>query len=334
MNPFDQLSESEKIERYERLARKALTAYGLEEAELHFLGQSSNIIFRVRTDDGRWMLRICTPGRDRDRLMRELLWLVALCRDTDVVVPEPVIMRSGDLLHSVSMPGLSGFHACMLFRWVKGRFEDDLTVDQLRAVGRLTAVLHNHAETFRWPEELTPAIVTAETIEAMVAWPALKPHCSVDDVQVLQATIPIIQRAVGSLGHGHDISGVIHGDLHQGNYLFHGEEARAIGFDHVQWNYYVYDIAATFSCLRGGTEVDSLKSAYVEGYTNIRPLPGDLNEHIPAFTMLRTLTIVSQMVGTGRSQANERTLEVVESAVATANRLLKQRSQEGSDLRS
>ena len=222
MSSFDQLPESEKVERYERLARRALTAYGLEDADLRYLGQSANIVFRVQTDDGRWALRMCNPGRDHRILMRELLWLVALCRDTDLSVPEPVIMRTGDLFRSVSMPGLSGFRACMLFRWVKGQFEDELSSDHLRAVGGFTATLHKHAETFRWPEELAPVKISAETVGDNVPRATLKSHYSGDETESLLATIPIIQRSMRSLGKGHDTSGVIHGDLHQWNYLFHG----------------------------------------------------------------------------------------------------------------
>jgi len=322
LSSFDQLPESEKVERYERLARKALTAYGLEDAELRFLGQSANIVFRVQTDDGRWALRICNPGRDHRILMRELLWLVALSRDTDLSVPEPVIMRTGDLFHSVSMPGLSGFRACMLFRWVKGQFEDDLTTDHLRAVGQFTATLHKHAETFRWPEEVVPVRVYAETVGSNVPRASLKSHYSNDDTALLLATIPVIQRAMRSLGVGHDVAGVIHGDLRQGNYLFHKGEARAIGFECVQWNYYAYDLATTFSYLRGWSDFESLQSAYVEGYTSIRPLPCDLKEHIPAFDVLRALTMIPRILGTPRLRTNDWALGILESAVRKAKLLV------------
>lgn len=322
MHPFDQVLESEKVERYERFARKALTGYGLEDAELRFLGHGANVVFRVQTDDGRWALRICNPGRDHRILMRELLWLVALNRDTDLSVPEPVIMRSGDLLRSVSMPGLSGFRACMLFRWVKGQFEDDLTTDHLRAVGQFTAILHKHAETFRWPEELAPVKVSAEMVGDNVPRATLRAHYSEADAESLLATIPIIQRALRSLGEGHDVAGVIHGDLHQSNYLFHGGEARAIDFECVQWNYYAYDIATTFSYLSGRSDYVSLESAYIEGYTDIRTLPCDLDEHIPAFDMLRAFTMIPRILGTPRLRTDGWALGILESAARKARRLL------------
>jgi Ser/Thr protein kinase RdoA (MazF antagonist) len=323
MDLFDQLADAEKSDRYERLARKALTPYGLEDAELRLLGQSSNVVFRVQADDGRWALRMCSPGRDHKGLMRELLWLVSLCRDTDLGVPEPVIMRSGDLFRSVSMPGLAGFRACMLFRWVKGQFADDkLTANHLEAVGILTAKLHKHAATFRWPEELEPVRISAEMVASDVSMAKLKKRYSQGDSELLLSTIVPIQQAMHALGTGSDVCGVIHGDLHPGNILFHEGVARLIDFECVQWNHYAYDIATAFSTLDGRPDIEELKAAYVAGYSTIRPLPCDLNEHIPAFDMLRAFTMIAGILETPRGKEDESASGILGSAVRKAKRLL------------
>ena len=322
MSSFDELPVAEKIERYERLARKALIPYRLEDAELRFLGQSSNVMFRVQTDDGRWALRVCNPGRDHKMLMRELLWLVALCRDTNLIVPEPVIMRSGDLFRSVSMPGISGFRACMLFRWVKGQFEEDPSAKHLEAVGILTAKLHKHAETFRWHEELEPVRVSPETVGNNISLAKLKTHYAEDAAESILDTIPLIQHAMTALGSRSDVCGVIHGDLHHWNIPFHEGVARAIDFECVQWNYYAYDTATTFSYLDGRPDFDELKAAYITGYTMIRPLPCDLDVHVPAFDMLRAFTMIEWILGTPRLREDEWALGILESAVRKAKRFL------------
>lgn len=323
MSPFDELPDTEKTERHELLARKALATYGLADAELRLLRQSANVVFRVQADDGRWTLRMCSPGRDHKLLMRELLWLVALCRDTDAKVPEPVIMRSGDLFRSVSMPGLSGFRACMLFRWVHGQFADDeLTAKHLEAVGVLTAKLHKHAVTFRWPEELEPVRVSAEMVGSHIPLAMLKSRCSQGDAELLLSIIPIIQRTMRSLGEGHDVAGVIHGDLHLGNILFHEGVAGGIDFECVQWNHYAYDIATMFNALNGHADIEELKAAYVAGYSTIRPLPCDLDEHVPAFDMLRAFTMIARVFEDSRGRSDERVSSILESAVRKAKRLL------------
>lgn len=322
MDMFDQLPETERIARYERFARKALKPYGLEEADLRFLGQSANVMFRVQTDTGRWALRICNPGRDHKILRRELLWLVALSRDTDLEVPEPVIMRSGELFHSVSMPGLSGFRACMLFRWVKGQFADTLTAAQGHAMGTLSAKLHKHAETFRWPEELAPTHSELETVGGNVPLDKLKMHYSVADAQLLRDTIPLIQQAMEILGTGSDVRGVIHGDLHPRNIPFHEGVAGAIDFECVQQNYYIYDIATTLGPLRGRPDFDELKGTYVDGYTAIRPLPSDLEIHIPAFDVMRMLHLIAWILDTPRLRTEEWARGILDTALLKSKRLL------------
>lgn len=323
MTLFDELPEGEKIERYERVARKALASYGLADAGLRFLGQSANVMFRVQADNSRWALRICNPGRDHKLLMREMLWLVALCRDTELSVPEPVIMRSGDLFRSVSMPGLSGFRACMLFRWVNGQFAgDDLTAQHLEAIGALTAKLHQHAETFHWPEEFEPLRMSDETVASTLSRAMLKAHFSQEEANLLLETIPHIQRSMRSLGSGSDVCGVIHGDLHHRNTPFHDLVAGAIDFERVQWNYYAYDMATTVSALRGRPEIKQLKSAYIRGYSSVRPLPCDLDTHLPAFEMLRALTMVAWILDTPRLRTDAWALGVLKSAVREARTLL------------
>jgi Ser/Thr protein kinase RdoA (MazF antagonist) len=319
---FDELSDAERIERYERLARKALSVYGLEQADLRYLGQSANVMFRVQADDSRWALRICNPGRDHQILRRELLWLVALCRDTDMVVPEPVIMRSGDLFRSVSMPGVPGFRACMLFRWVKGQFENDPTAQHLEAIGILTAKLHKHAETFRWPEELEPMCVSSETVGDSIPTAILTTHYTHSEAETIRDTLPLIQSAMTSLGTGVNVCGAIHGDLHHWNIPFHDGVARAIDFECVQWNYYAYDIATTFSALSGRPDLEELVSAYVDGYSSIRPLPCDLDEHLPSFDMLRAFTMVAWILGTPRLRTDEWALGILKLAVRKASSLL------------
>jgi Ser/Thr protein kinase RdoA (MazF antagonist) len=322
VNQTDHLRESDGAERYEGLARKALSVYRLEEAELRLLSFGMNVVFRVQTDDGRWALRICSPDRDRKALLRELLWLVALNRDTSLDVPEPLIARDGELLRTVSMPGLSGFHPCMLFRWVKGYVEEEPTLDHLRSVGRLTATLHDHAQSFHWPDELAQEGIMSDSLLGRSSMEALRHHLRPEEREILRATVPSIQRAVDSLGVGRDVAGVVHGALDRDHYVFQGSEARAIGFGFAHRNYYAFDVATTFDDLRGRPDFNELISAYVDGYKEIRPLPCDLDEHLPAFSMLRAHARIEQILATPRIRAWEHPDELIQAAVTTAKRWL------------
>ena len=73
MDRFDRLSEPEGADRYERLARKALSAYGLADARLTYRGTSTHSTFEVSTGDParHYALRICPAGTGAEPLERE-----------------------------------------------------------------------------------------------------------------------------------------------------------------------------------------------------------------------------------------------------------------------
>jgi len=213
MNRFEELPESEKADRYTRLARKALSAYGLADAQLTYLGGVANATFEVTTGDPsrHYAFRVCSPEQALDGLQREILWLTALCRDTDLVVPEPILSMDGELVRKVSIAGVPGFRPCVLLRWVDGEsLDSELTADHLRSVGGLVARLHEHAETFRWPEEIEPLQRDARHISQTVDERLLRTHYAADQVAVFRRAIEHVGTTMVELGSGSNVAGAIH----------------------------------------------------------------------------------------------------------------------------
>ncbi len=292
MDRLERIPESERSERYTRLARKALSAYGLAEAALTPLGEAENGTFEVATGDPsrHYALRICGPDHDPDALRREILWLTAICRDTDLVVPEPILTMDGELVRRVSIAGVSGFRSCVLLRWVDGEFRyRELTPDHLGGVGRLMATLHAHAETFRWPEEITPPRRNATLMSEVLDEALLRTRYSVDQLNVFRRAIERISVAMSILRDGPRVAGVIHGRLGPRHLLFHGSEARAIGFERCRWGYYAYDLATIRSYVEGRETGDQLVAALLDGYRSLRDLPEDVERHLPIFGALRSI---------------------------------------------
>jgi Ser/Thr protein kinase RdoA (MazF antagonist) len=64
---------------------------------------------------------------------------------------------------------------------------------------------------------------------------------------VVTAVLERARRTQNVLGYGPDLYGLIHADLHQGNYLFHGDEVRVIDFDDCGWGHFAHDLAVTVS---------------------------------------------------------------------------------------
>jgi Ser/Thr protein kinase RdoA (MazF antagonist) len=318
-------------DRFERLARRAIAAYGLEEARLQELSQATHVVLEVHDESasdespGHYALRVCPRGWDRSQLTREFLWLGALRREEALAVPEPVLTRSGELFRSVSVPGVSGFRYVALLRWVEGVpvAAEDWTRDHARRLGRLIGRLHRHAAMFSWPAELKASRRDASTVEESVDLDRLSCRLASNRSEVLVGAVERARWSMAALGIGSDVAGVIHANLRPENVVFLEEEARAIGFTRCRWGYYLYDVATATLAVLDREDEASLREELMAGYCESRPLPDLWSEHIDAFVALRLLDIVQRRVSSSPVRAKDELPASVELALAHLRRIVK-----------
>lgn len=294
MQRFEHLPRCTQIRRLRRLAQSALTAYGLEQAHITPLHHFLNTTFRIDIPDQgqRYLLRVSRAGyQDAATIRSELLWLQAIRRETDLIVPEPLANRDGLLLSTVEVPGVPEPRHCVLFRWVEGRFHNaTLCPADLERVGVLMAKLHLHVQHFTLPQGFTRKRWDLEGLQggALGIEPGrIRRHLSREDCMVLDRVAERIGQTMRMLGEGVDVFGLIHADMHQWNYLFHQGNAHLIDFDTSGWGYFAYDIAVTFSTLLHHPNLPALRAAFLQGYRRVRPLPVEQEACIDTFIAAR-----------------------------------------------
>lgn len=279
--PFADLSHRAQVARLRGLADQALRAYPLPgpvrfTLQLHL----ANTTFRVTDGSGaQYVLRVAQPNyRTEAQLRSEAIWLAALRRETDLGVPEPVATASGDWLTVVAADGVPEARACLLFRWVEGRFRrHGPSAADLRRVGGFMARLHAHTRTFTPPNGFTRP--SGDVLTWLGYW--LEPggvdpegtFIPAEDRALLDAAARRIHAQVAALGTGPDRFGLIHTDLHHGNVLFHHGEVRAIDFDDSGFEPYVYDPAVTLWAVRRQPNYPALRDALLDGYAAVGSLP-------------------------------------------------------------
>ena len=317
MDAFASLSRRAQLRWLRRLGRTALASYGLEEARLTLLRYEQNTTFRVDARGGPFVLRINRPRvHTPDTIGSEMAWLSALRRDTDLGVPEPVTARDDSLVIVARDPGVPEPRVCVLLRWLDGRFIDQrLTSAQLQRVGALEGHLQQHAASWTQPSGfLRPRVDTltdAAKVDSIAQSAAVARHgdhptpedgdrslrlvkalISTDDAEVFARALEIVWATTRTLAKVTSAFGLIHGDLHHENFLFHRSAARAIDFDDCGWGFHLYDLAVTLSELVGRQRYDELRDALLEGYAQIRSLPDDHAIHLEALFILRRMQIL------------------------------------------
>lgn len=293
---FTDLSDEKRIERLEKLARAALVEYGLSGTTLTHRSYLENAVFEV-LDEPSGMhasLRVCRSGWETGALQREICWLEALERDTDLRVPAPIRTSAGEPFCVVETAGVPGSRACVLFHWVDGAFAapEELTPSRLRKVGQFLGWLHEHAETFRLPSDLAADRFDADCLEASDHRANVAAYFSkVSDLAAFDEAVAAMVRLMRELGDDASVAGIIHGDFHQRNYVFDGERVGALDFETMRWGYYLYDLATTLSYLvpefLGDVDPEPLRAAVLEGYAQVRGLPQKFERMLRVFSAYR-----------------------------------------------
>jgi len=311
------LSRRGQLVSLRRVGRAALAAFGLEDARLTLLSDQCNTTFRVEARGGPYVLRISRPQvHTAETIESEMAWLSALRRETDLGVPEPVRSRAGSFVVLGGDVVVPEPRACVLLRWLDGRFADRrLGPAHLRRVGALEARLHEHAACWAPPRGfLRPRVATLsdagkiESIAPSAAGGLAGDHPTGEDAdRGLHLVDALVSRGAAELfGRALDVVwvttrelaeepasfGLIHGDLHYENFLFHRGVVRAIDFDDCGWGFHLYDLAVTLWELEERPRYDELRDALLTAYAQHRPLPRDHWIHLRALFVLRRMQML------------------------------------------
>lgn len=149
LQPFAELTERGRCRRLRAVAQQAFDSFGLQPAQIFFVAESFNTIFRLVDSEGRrYALRVGNAERIHPRGLEnvEAAWMRSLRADTPLHVPAVFDPVDGHVPASVSAPGVPHARDCMLFDWVPGEvLRNRATGHRVREAGRGLAVLHDHA---------------------------------------------------------------------------------------------------------------------------------------------------------------------------------------------
>ena len=258
-----------------RVAQKALAAYDLPPVTPTFIGDSENVTFRVDVPQSprRYLLRLHKPHHNTEETVwSEAAWLSALRAETDIVAPLPILNWGGQAVTPLPAPETP---LCTLMEWVEGRFfSDQHAPSRAFRAGETLARLHRHGETWERPPGWTRPRHNAQRLQKHLETyrqAAVAGLLSRNDWGVVEAAAERVYAVMGEVGEAPSDFGLIHGDFHNRNYLFHKGQVRPIDFSFCGDGFYLADLSYALCSLWH-------RSVFLNGYESFRPLP---QEHRP-----------------------------------------------------
>ena len=268
--------------------QRALAAYGLGDAHLTRLGGAENTNFRADAPDGSFVLRLHTAGRfDLPTLDAEMRWLAFLDDVDKGLAPAPVRTDGGTWVVPLGTTQDTPPWATLL-SWVEGQTLDaPLSLMQASQAGALFARLHRHAEAFRPPAEFRRD--TYDLAYYRGRWEALKTllgtkHLGYDELAAIESAWGTFAALLDPMPDVPGGFGLVHGDAHPGNFLWHEGELRIIDFGRLGWGPYLLDVA---DCTLDMEPPE--RAAFLESYRRVRGLPEGFETHFRALMYLSAL---------------------------------------------
>jgi Ser/Thr protein kinase RdoA (MazF antagonist) len=293
LNDFLESLSAERVqELYSRVAYFAMGEYPLENCTINFIQHNSGITYRVEIVDSNshFLLKIHEPVGtgskiSYEQLLAQMMWLENLSHVSAFAVQTPIQNKQGEWVTRIQVPEVDDTLLCTVQKWVEGKHtEDDLTLQQVEAVGKMIAQLHNVSSQF---DMSTKNELKREDVTDL--WAEIRQLQSMIDVDVLskaqfaalESARRKIEQILDLLGDGADVYGPIHGDLHQENLLFADGAVCPIDFDGLRNSYYLLDLGISlYHILYQGAE---FCRTLVGGYSSVRELSAGERSYLDAF---------------------------------------------------
>jgi len=296
---------------FDEIAKRGLDHYELMEPRLTFIRHNDNVTYRVTTANSKaYLLRIHIPitaalgthGADYGMVNSEVTWMLALAKETQLVIPRPKRNRSGELVTRLQQRDGTVIN-CTLLSWIAGEPYHQGLESQETAyrIGILLATMHNHASQWQFPA----GFIRPRRDEAYFENMLKGIHPAVGDGRIRQADYAELARSVallielmGGLDESPDNYGIMHADTHKGNLLYQQGKIRIIDFSFCALGNYMFDLGICFSDMK--TE---LHQFCLQGYEKYRPLPENHAQLIEGFGLGSIVGTFSFWVANPNAQA-------------------------------
>ncbi|WP_040949660.1 phosphotransferase enzyme family protein [Gorillibacterium massiliense] len=285
----------------QELLKEAARRFGLADHDFRKLGDFENYVYEAMDHDGiAKILRLThSSHRSAGEVAAELDYISHLVA-AGVDIPACYPSKAGRLTEVFTVED-SEFTVC-LFEKAGGKSPDsrDPEVwngDLFREWGRVTGAMHQATKKYQAPEG---AVKRPDWDDDTDLLGHADRYVEKGDEYVLDRLTEAMGR-MRQLPINRDVYGLIHTDIHMGNFFVENGRLRVFDFDDSAYNWFVHDLAIPLYYTMAWTapEEEAERKAYAdgffrsfwEGYRQVNPLPAEWLEEIPAFLILRDVCL-------------------------------------------
>jgi Ser/Thr protein kinase RdoA (MazF antagonist) len=296
----------------EAVARAALEQYDFSpDVTLSLVNVSENTTYRVDDHFQRRSaaLRIHRPNYHSDAAIEsELDWMDALRASGVVEPPQSISSRTGARVANVALRS-GETRSVVMFEWLSGAAPttDGDLVPSFRVLGSLAAKMHRHGAKWKRPESFDRYTCDYEAALGPAAmWGRWQDGLGMgsSETKLLSRLDTRIRQRLAAYGKWPDRFGLTHNDLRLANLLIDGDHVQVIDFDDCGFSWYMYDFATAVSFIEDDPRVPTWMGAWLDGYTEHRPLTAADESILSTLIMFRRLLLVG-WVGSHHSYAAE-----------------------------
>jgi amicoumacin kinase len=284
----------------EHILKAGLHLFDLEESYKK-LGDFENYVFEVKKQDRVYILRATHQShRVKEDILAELHWVNYL-HSNGINVPEVFSSAKGETVEEITAGDGSHFYFCM-FSKVKGnsihvkedRFNEELFFAWGKAIGKM--------------HKATRAYNEAEELKRRPSWNdddllAIENYIPSNEKIIVSRTKELLQE-LAALPTTKEYFGLIHGDIHSGNFFFDGRDIHIFDFDDSSYHWFTSDIAIPLyysvfyrfpneNAQERNDFAHAFITAFTKGYETERMLPPQWKEHLSYMLRLRDVTLYS-----------------------------------------
>jgi Ser/Thr protein kinase RdoA (MazF antagonist) len=282
---------------YDLIIKEALEIWGLQSANVEFVTQRENHMYRVTKDDVDCCLRIHRKGlRSKAEIESELQW-IAMLSNNGLIVPNQFAAQDGATLHNIN-----GYNVDMM-NWLSGdRLGIERKIAELKNprkvlydIGKTLAKLHNQSDDWNIPKNFERPIWDREGLMGKnPIWGRFwENHCLYfTDRTVLISVKEYAYDLLGKPDHSQDY-GLIHADLLPENITINNGTIQFMNFGDCGFGYRLFDIATILNSMIKESDYEIHKAALLDGYKSERPLD---ESYLLLFQALRSFTYLSWIV--------------------------------------